>query len=179
MPRLVLRSSVKEVLWSFQASVTNEKSKISIPWDLAGASKVSPLLSVKGVNLSSAGDGIPLKKKIVLFIPSTYFGCAGSSLLRGLFFSCRERGRLSAAECGLLIATPSLGAAPRPWITGSVAAVHGLSSCGTRDLPGSGIKPPPSARQVDSSPLSRQRSPWGPQISGNLLQLKARMITLL
>ena len=63
MPRLILRSSVKEVLWSFQASVTKEKSKISIPWDLAGASKVFPLLSVEGVNLSSAGDGIPLKKK--------------------------------------------------------------------------------------------------------------------
>ena len=45
-------------------------------------------------------------------------------------------------ECGLLIATPSLGAAPRPWITGSIAAVHGLSSCGMRDLPWSGIKPP-------------------------------------
>lgn len=58
-PRSISHSSVKEVLWSYQASLTKENSKTFIPWDLAGASKVSSLFSVQGVNLGWAGDGIP------------------------------------------------------------------------------------------------------------------------
>ena len=43
-------------------------------------------------------------KKIILFI----FGCAGSSLLCGLFSTCSERELLSISVRGLLIAVASL-----------------------------------------------------------------------
>ena len=43
-------------------------------------------------------------KKILLFI----FGCAGSSLLCGLFSTCSERELLSISVRGLLIAVVSL-----------------------------------------------------------------------
>ena len=36
------------------------------------------------------------------------FGCAGSLLLRGFFFSCGEQGLLFVAVCGLLIVMTSL-----------------------------------------------------------------------
>ena len=98
------------------------------PWDLTGASKVSSLVSVRGVDVGSAGDGIPFFKKIVLFIYSVYFGLCWIFAAAWLGFSRHERGRLSAAESGLLTAMPSLGAAPRLWITGSLAVVPGLVS---------------------------------------------------
>ena len=37
-----------------------------------------------------------------------YFGCAGSSLLRGLFPGCAEWGLLFAVVCRLLIAVASV-----------------------------------------------------------------------
>ena len=99
-----------------------------------------------------------LKKKIYAFI----FGCAGSSLLRGLFSSCHEQGLLcncytQASHCSGL----SCGRAQTPGTLASAATARGLSSCGSQalehrlsscsarvwllhsmyDPPGSGIEP--------------------------------------
>ena len=63
------------------------------------------------------------------------FGCAGSSLLCGLFFNYGEWGPLSrhgaqASHCGgfSCCGTWALG------VQASVAVVHELSSCGTQAL---------------------------------------------
>ena len=71
-----------------------------------------------------------LLKKIFRHVYLFIFGCAGSSLLHGLFSSCSKQVLLSVVH-GLLIAVTSLvehqlwGGWP------SVVAAHGLSSCGS------------------------------------------------
>ena len=82
------------------------------------------------------------------------FGCAGSSLLHGLFSSCREQGLLSA--CGAQ-ASHRRAFSRAAQVLGhlgfsgcsSWSREHELSSCGTqswllrgmRDLPRSGVEP--------------------------------------
>ena len=81
-------------------------------------------------------------------------GCAGSSLLHGLFPGCGERGCSLGVVRGLLTAVAPLVAEHR--LEGaqvSVAAARGLGSCGSWSqlprgrwyLPRSGIEPMPPA----------------------------------
>ena len=103
---------------------------------------------------------------VYLFI----FGCAGSSLLCGLFCSCSKQGLLFLVVHGLLLwwllllwSSKRVGFSS--W--GSRPLEHKFNSCGswayllcsTWDLPGSGLNPRLLHCQVDSLPLSHQGSP--------------------
>ena len=96
-------------------------------------------------------------------MPCVFFfkGCAGSSLLHGLFFSCGKQGLASSwdlplvgvhrlliavvslvAKQGLLGTQASEVAVPRHWSPGSIAVTQGLScsvACGV--LPDQGLSP--------------------------------------
>ena len=75
------------------------KTKILCPWFLCSEAA-----------LAQAADGaFPfIFLKINLFIYLFTFGCVGSSLLRGAFYSCGEQGLLFIAVHGLLITVASL-----------------------------------------------------------------------
>ena len=101
---------------------------------------------------------------VLHFIYLFIFGCAGFSLQLRLFSSCRTW----ASHCGCFsrCGAQALGlggsvvAAPRLQSTGSIAVVHGLScstACGI--FPDQGLNPCLPHLQVDSLPLSHQRSP--------------------
>lgn len=85
-------------------------------------------------------------RNVYFYLPS--FGSAGSSLRRGLFAGCAERGCALVAELGLLTAVASPAA--EQGLRGSRARdpEYRLSSCspraqmplGMRDLPGSEIE---------------------------------------
>ena len=101
------------------------------------------------------------------------FGCASSSLLHKLFSSCSDLGLLSS--CGVhasrcsgfsCCGTWALGCvgfsscSSRPQSTGSVVVAHGVIcpiACGI--IPNQGWNPCLPRWQVDSLPLSLQRSP--------------------
>ena len=105
------------------------------------------------------------------------FGCAGSSLLCGLFSGCSEWGRLSGCRAQALTAVASLAVdagsecvgfsscitwAQQLRLPGSRAQCCGAQAWllpGTWDLPWSGIKHHLLHQQADSLPLSHQGSP--------------------
>ena len=99
---------------------------------------------------------------ILLFV----FGCAGSSLLCGLFFSCWEQGAalhcsgFSCCRAQALVHVGSIAAVSRLQNTGSTAVAHRLS-CQTacRIFLDQGSKLCLLKLQVDSLPLSHQGSP--------------------
>ena len=117
-------------------------------------------------------------------------GCAGSSLLHGLFSSCRGEGRSLVGVCRLLIAEASLVAEHR--LQGSRASCglgscawhaleHWFSSRGARadlprglwDLPRSGSNPRLLHWQVDSLPLSHLGKPcWTYQVFNRRFLIK-------
>jgi len=69
------------------------------------------------------------------FIYLSIFGCAGSSLLSGIFSSCSERGPLSG--CGAWASHwsgPLIAELDLQGIQASAVAAHGLSSCSSRAL---------------------------------------------
>lgn len=103
-------------------------------------------------------------RNVYFYLPS--FGSAGSSLRRGLFAGCAERGCALVAELGLLTAVASPAAeqglrGSRAW-----APEYRLSSCSPRaQMPsacgiflGQRSKPRLLHRQADSVPLSPQGS---------------------
>ena len=119
-------------------------------------------------------------KIIYLFTELFVFGCAGSSLMRGLFSSCSECGLLSSCAvwaspcggfwcCGALglgtrasvVVAPGLSSVvPGLWSTGSVVVVHRFScSAAFRIFPDQGLNPCLLHCQVDSLPLSHWGSP--------------------
>ena len=89
------------------------------------------------------------------------FGCTGSSLPRGLFSSCGERGLLSLLQRAdfplwQLLWRQSTGSRG----TGSVDVAHRLScSTACQVFPAEGSSPWPLRWQADSLPLSHQGSP--------------------
>ena len=93
------------------------------------------------------------------------FGCAGSSLLHGLFSTCSVRASsvtTGSRTCGLQ-ESPHMGsvvAASGLQSTDPIVVAHGLSCfvvCGM--FPDRGLNPCLLHRQVDSLPLSHQGSP--------------------
>ena len=95
------------------------------------------------------------------------FGCAGSFLLRGLFYSCSEQGYSSAVHRFLLVMASLV--AEHEWALGSMgfgtcgslALEHGVScsvACGI--FPDQGLNLCLLHWQVDSLPLSHQQSPF-------------------
>ena len=100
------------------------------------------------------------------------FGCAGPSMLWGLFSSCREWGLLSGFGGELLTAAPSpvkehrprsarpsTAVAPGLQSTDSVVVAHGLScSAACEIFPGQGSNSGLLHWQADSLPLSLQGS---------------------
>ena len=104
-------------------------------------------------------------KKNIIFVFS--FGCAGASLLQGLFSSCGEQGPLFIEVYGLLIVVASLVAeyglraqasvvvVPRLQNTGSIAVMHGLSCFAASGIfPDQALNPCFLHWQADSLPLS-------------------------
>ena len=90
------------------------------------------------------------------------FGCCWSSLLRGFFSSCSERGCPLGAEARLLPAAAPLGVRPGLEDTGSRALGHRLNRCeaGGSLLPDQGSSPCLLPWQADSLPPSHQGSLW-------------------
>ena len=92
---------------------------------------------------------------IILSIYLFIYGCAGASLLHGLFSSCSERGLFFVVVCMLLIVVASLGgehglygmqasevSVPRIQSTCSIVRVHRAQLLrGMWDRPESGIEP--------------------------------------
>ena len=97
-------------------------------------------------------------KKICLF---TYFGCAGSSLLHGLFSSCGKRGLLSRCRAWVSHCSDFCYGA---WALGSQASIivaKGLTSsvaCGI--FPDQELNPCPLRWQADSLLLSHWKNPY-------------------
>lgn len=56
-PRSISLSSIKDVLLSHQAFLGRKTTQVLFPLKPAGASRVFPLLPVKGVSKGLAGDG--------------------------------------------------------------------------------------------------------------------------
>ena len=90
---------------------------------------------------------------ILLFLLLFYFDCSGSSLLLGLFSSCREQGLLLSCgawspRCGGFFCRgvwapgvwASVVAVPGLWSTGSIVVAQAQLVRGTWNLPGSGIR---------------------------------------
>ena len=107
---------------------------------------------------------------IYLFI----FGCAGSWLLHGLFFSCGEEGLLSS--CQAWASLYSGFSCCSFWAPEHRFSSHGawaqVRLC-TWDLPRSEIKPCLLHWQMDSLPLSHQGSP---QVSSYLTAATAKSL---
>ena len=104
-------------------------------------------------------------KKNIIFV--FIFGCAGASLLQGLFSSCGEQGLLFIEVYGLLIVVASLVAeyglraqasvvvVPRLQSTGSIAVMHGLNCFAASGIfPDQRLNPCLLHWQADSLPLS-------------------------
>ena len=99
---------------------------------------------------------------IILFI----FGCAGSSLMQGNFFSystpASHCGGFSCCRAWALVHAGSAVAAPGLQSTGSLVVAHRLScSIECEIFPTQGLNPCLLHWQVDSLPLSHQESPHG------------------
>ena len=90
---------------------------------------------------------------ILLFLLLFYFDCSGSSLLLGLFSSCREQGLLLSCgswspRCGGFFCrgvwAPGVWASvvvvPGLWSAGSIVVAQAQLLRGTWNLPGSGIR---------------------------------------
>ena len=94
-----------------------------------------PILQVRKINPKKAYCGEIQRQSVPqLSLNSVYsFGCAGSSLPRGLSSSCGERGLPFAVVCGLT-AVASLIAKHGRWGPGAVAVACALGSCGSRAL---------------------------------------------
>ena len=100
-----------------------------------------------------------IQKKIILFIYSFIFGCAGSSLLHRFFSRCSEWGatlQLQSTDSRLrglqqLQHMSSVVAAPRIYSTGSVVAAHRPSCSATYPFPDQGSNPGLLHWQADST----------------------------
>ena len=133
------------------------------------------MLHTNWKKLSVAGLLLPVFWRSWLFWYNLLFtGCAGSSLLWGLFSSWDEQGLLLVVVLGLFTEAASLAAAHRlqsvqaltvvvPGLqsTGSTIMVCGLScsALGNR-TPNQGSNPSLWHWQMDSLPLSHQGSSW-------------------
>ena len=111
-------------------------------WDLPGSGikPVSPTLAGRFFTTEPPG-----KPTNLIFFNFIYFGCAGSSLLCGLFPAALIGGFSLVGVCRLPIAMASLvgaqrpvlasvAAAPRLWSTGPIIVSHGLSCSESRRI---------------------------------------------
>ena len=125
---LLLTFSRHTGLISYTPNVPSRTMSTELPISVAHCSFSLP--STKKIHISRISERLSLA---TLFI----FGCAGSSLLCGLFPSCGEQGLLSncsmwASHCGGFSGCRAQTLGHKGFIScGSQALEHSLTSCGT------------------------------------------------